>query len=107
MGAWAAESGVNGIVTVSPARPGPQRAGDPRVTPLAGAEVQLRSEAGAIVARSNADSNGAFRIIAPAGQYQLHIETHGGRFPRCQHKSVQVADGQMTHLDVGCDSGMR
>ena len=103
----AAESGVSGTVTVSPARPGPQRAGEPGTRPLSGVEVQLRGAAGTIVARANADTNGGFRILAPAGQYELHIETHRGRYPRCQDKSVEVAHGQIAHVDIACDSGMR
>jgi|SRR5450759_1426255 hypothetical protein len=102
-----AESGVSGTVTVSPARPGPQRAGEPGAKPLSGAEVQLRGAAGTIVARTNADSNGEFRILAPAGQYELHIDTHHALYPRCQGQSVQVADGKIAHFDIACDSGMR
>jgi hypothetical protein len=103
----AAESGVNGTVTVSPARPGPQVAGEPSARPLSGVEVQLRDAAGTIVARANADSNGEFHILVPAGQYELHIDTHHGHFPRCQGQSLQVADGLITHVDIACDSGMR
>ena len=104
----AAESGVSGTVTASPTRPGPQRAGEPSVSPFFGAEVQLRSAAGKVVARANADSNGAFRILVPPGQYELHIDTHHpGPFPRCQGQSVQIADGQIAHVDIACDSGMR
>ncbi len=103
----AAESGVSGTVTVSPAGPGPQRAGRSSTKRLSGAEVQLRDAAGTIVARANADSNGKFRILAPAGQYELHIDTHHALFPRCQGQSVQVADGEVAHFDIACDSGMR
>jgi polysaccharide deacetylase family protein (PEP-CTERM system associated) len=67
----------------------------------------IERAAGTIVARANADSKGEFRILAPAGQYELHIDTHHARYPRCQSKSVQVADGQIAHVDIACDSGMR
>lgn len=102
-----AESGVSGTVTVSPARSGPQRVDEPSTKPFSGAEVQLRGTAGTIVARANADSNGKFRILAPAEQYELNIDTHRSLYPRCPGQSVQVADGQIAHVDVTCDSGMR
>ncbi len=98
---------MSGAVTVSPALPGPQREGESGGKPLAGAEVQLRGVGGAIVARGNADANGKFRILAPAGQYDLRIDTHHTRYRHCQGRSVQVADGQIVSVDIACDSGMR
>ena len=105
--AVAAESGVSGAVTVSPALPGPQREGESGGKPLAGVEVQLRNAGGAIVARANADANGKFRILVPAGQYELRIDTRRTSHQRCQSQSVQVADGQMVNVDIACDSGIR
>jgi hypothetical protein len=103
----AAESGVTGIVTVSPTRPGPQVAGEASWRPFADAEVQLRDAHGAIVGRTNTDSKGNFRILAPSGQYQVRIDTHGALFPRCQPESAQVAEAQLAHVEISCDSGMR
>jgi hypothetical protein len=102
----AAESGVSGTVIVTPALPGPQRAEEPSGKPLPGAKVELRGAGGTIVARANADANGVFRILAPGGQYELRINTPRTS-SRCQSQSVQVVDGQIAHLDIACDSGMR
>ena len=86
--------------------PGPQRAGEPSGKPLSDVEVQLRGAGNAIVGRAIADSNGAFRIVAPAGQYEVRIDVPRIS-ARCQRKTVQIADGQVAHVDIACDSGMR
>jgi hypothetical protein len=101
------ESGVSGTVTISPARPGPQRAGEAGSRPLSGAEVLLHDAQGRIVARANVDSKGDFRILAPAGQYELRVDTRGALYPRCQAQRAQVTDAQLTRIDIVCDSGMR
>ena len=104
--ASAAESGVSGNVTVIPAMPGPQRADGPSGKPLSGAEVQLRDAGGTIVARAVSDSNGVFHIAAPAGKYELRI--NAPRISsRCQTQSAEVVEGQIAHIDIACDSGMR
>lgn len=107
VGANATESGVSGTVSISPALPGPQRAGEASSRAFSGAEVLLRDPHGRIVARANADSKGNFRFLAPAGQYELHVDTHGAPYPRCQAESAQVSDAQLTRVDIVCDSGMR
>ena len=106
-GADATESGVKGSVVVSPAHPGPQRAGEAGARPFSDAELQLRDAHGRIVARAKADSKGIFRVLAPAGQYVLQVDTHGALYPRCQSERVQVTDAQLTRVDMVCDSGMR
>ena len=103
----AAESGVSGVVTISSSRPGPAIAGEPNSKPFAGAEVHLRDVNGSIVAHTKADSNGNFRILAPTGQYQVYVGTAGGPFPRCRTETARVPEGQLTHIDIGCDSGLR
>ena len=103
----AAGSGVAGIVTVSPTRPGPSIAGEANSRPFAGAEVQLRDARGVIIGRTNTDSKGNFHILAPTGHYQVWVDTHGAPFPRCQAEGTQIAEAQLTHVDVSCDSGMR
>jgi len=103
----ATESGVSGTVVLSPARPGPQRDGEPSSRPLSGAELFLRDAHGRIVARANADSKGYFRVFAPAGEYELHVDTLGALYPRCKATRAEVTDGQFTNVDVVCDSGMR
>ena len=105
--ASAAESGVGGVVTISPARPGPQRIGERSSKPFSGAEVQLRDAAGATVAHAKADASGAFHILVPPGQYQLFIDSRSAVFPRCEQRSVQVVAGQTTPVELNCDSGMR
>ncbi len=103
----AEESGISGVVTVTPARPGPQRAGAPGGKPLVGADVQIRDAGGAIAGRATTDADGAFRILTPSGAYQLHLDVQGAKFPRCSRQNVQVEAGRMAHVDVTCDSGMR
>ena len=102
----AVPSGVSGIVTLSPARPGPQRAGQADGRPLAGHEIRLVGADGQFVGRATTADNGRFEIRAPAGRYELQVVV-AGPYPRCDATPVSVRVGQMITIAVSCDSGMR
>lgn len=105
--AQAAQTGVQGTVSVSPTRPGAQRAGGPGVGRLPKATVQLRDGRGQVVARAVSDEQGQFILLAPAGDYKIKAIAPTSPFPRCGQSSIRVDEGQLARLDIVCDSGMR
>jgi hypothetical protein len=103
----AGQTGVSGSVAVSPARPGPQRAGEPDSGAYAGASVQLRNARGAVVASTKTDDQGNFTLTARAGHYRIAVDTQGALYPRCEEVDAEVREGRMTAVRLSCDSGMR
>ncbi|WP_445145231.1 carboxypeptidase-like regulatory domain-containing protein [Dyella sp. Tek66A03] len=106
---WAApiSTGVSGMVSLSPARPGPQHAGESDAAPMASVTVQVRKADGQVVARTVTDAQGRFSVQVPAGQYRVEVDVQGAALPRCEIASALVHDGQLTHVRLDCDSGIR
>ena len=98
-------TGIEGVITISPARPGPSRIGESNTMPLSNLEFAVQNENGTI-ASFTTDANGAFRVTVPAGHYTVLRKTRGkiGRFGPFQ---VDVVAGKMTKVEWTCDSGMR
>jgi hypothetical protein len=68
---------VTGTVSSSPSCPGPQRAGSPcPPKPVAGATVELAA-GGAMVASTTTDPTGHFKLLAPAGTYEITARNVG------------------------------
>jgi hypothetical protein len=68
--------------------------------------VELR-RANSVEARAVSDRRGGFRFQVPAGTYELTARSGESAFPRCPHVDVTVREGEFTHIDIACDSGMR
>ena len=100
----AAETGIEGVICVSPSRPGPQRADAPSKAPVAntGFVVQKGEEK---VASFTTNSEGHFQVSLPPGHYVVSRENAGaiGRW----RFEVDVMAGKMTRVDWIGDSGMR
>lgn len=105
-GAVQAGSGIEGLVTVGPACPGPVRAD--RACPEAPyqATFTVLDGAGQVVARFETDAGGHFRVDLPPGVYTLRPETTGA-YPRAADQDVTVNAGQFTLLQIKFDSGIR
>jgi len=101
------DSGVHGVVTLSPTCGGPQREGDaPCQAPYADAEVRLISASGATVASTRTSSAGHYLLFAPVGHYRVQVTTPV-RITRCPSPDVVVEEKRMNVVDIDCDSGMR
>lgn len=110
--AWAcmgasAVTGVSGTVRLSPAGPGPQRAGEPGASPYRGAAVQLRNARGSVVARVVTDEQGQFVVAVPAGTYEVRIALPHAPWPRCETVEATVRADRIARVAIVCDSGMR
>ncbi len=103
----ASATGITGSVVVSPALPGPQRAGMPDSRPYAGATILLRDAQGRAIARAVTDQAGRFTVDAPAGEYAIGVDTQGAPFPRCEPVELTIRKGATTTVELHCDSGMR
>lgn len=102
----AADSGVSGMVSISPGCPGPERKDKPCSKALVSKEIQLRDSEGKIVGKAITGDNGQFQIHAPAGTYSTHIIVDAF-YPKCRDTVVSIEEGAMADLDLICDSGMR
>ena len=68
--------------------------------------VEARDDRGQSVGQAPTDSDGSFVLPLPAGMYTLHV-LHDGLYPRCPDTPVTIKDGEQTHVDISCDTGMR
>ena len=101
-----AETGIEGVITISPTQPGPIRADSPGSKPLANAAFVVESEKGE-VASFTTDNEGRFRIPLAPGHYRVSIKGKKGRIGRFGPFEVDVVPGKMTNVQWECDSGIR
>ena len=100
-------TGIEGVITVSPTRPGPIRAGSdiPNAAPLPNALFSVENEKGKVTSFTT-DSEGRFRVSLKAGHYVVTLAEH--RFPRpCGPFEIDVESAKMTKVEWRCDTGMR
>jgi hypothetical protein len=100
-------SGIEGVITVSPTRPGPIRAGSdiPNAAPLPNALFSIENEKGKVTSFTT-DSEGRFRVSLKPGHYVVTLAEH--RFPRpCGPFEIDVEPAKMTKVEWRCDTGMR
>ncbi len=100
----APETGLKGVITISPARPGPTREDIPNSAPLANCAFTAKGETGTPILFTT-DSEGRSQSLLPAGHYTISMTER--RVRRCGPFEVDIAEGKMTAVDWRCDSGMR
>ncbi len=99
------ETGVQGVVTISPTRPGPVRVDEAGSAPLANFPLGAANEKGT-VASFTTDAQGRFRIALPPGHYTISPGRKIG-IRGCGPFDVDVVAGKMTTVEWECDTGMR
>ena len=99
------ETGIEGVITLNPARPGPVRADAP-VTPLANTAFAVENQKGEI-ASFTTDNEGHFRMSLAPGHYKVSRKGTRSSIGRYGPFEVDVVAGQMTKVQWECDSGMR
>ncbi|HUE61578.1 MAG TPA: carboxypeptidase-like regulatory domain-containing protein [Chthoniobacterales bacterium] len=102
----AAETGIEGVITVGPVHGGPVRPGIPSTKPLANATFVVGNETGA-VAEFTTDDQGRFRVSLAPGHYTVTKKDHQKGIGRYGPFDVDVTAGQMTKVEWHCDTGMR
>src|SRR5947209_10111907 len=100
------ETGIEGVITISPTQPGPIRADAPGSQPLANAAFVVQNENGE-VASFTSDDQGRFRISVPPGHYKVSIKGRKSSIGHYGPFEVDVVPGKMTNVQWECDSGIR
>jgi hypothetical protein len=99
-------TGLEGVISVDPAQPGPIREGVPSSAPLAGAAFVVANEKGAVTSFAT-DDQGRFRISLTPGHYTVSMQKKERGLRHCGPFDVDVVAGQMTRVEWKCDTGMR
>ena len=100
------ESGIEGIITISPSRPGPARVDAPGSVPLANATFVVEDKDGE-VASFTTDDQGRLRASLPPGHYKVSLKGRKSSIGRFGPFEVDVESGKMTKVQWECDSGIR
>ena len=99
-------TGLEGVITVDPAHPGPIREGVPSSAPLASTVFVVENEKG-VVTSFTTDDQGRFRISLTPGHYTVSMQNKERRVRHCGPFAIDVVAGQMTKVEWRCDTGMR
>jgi hypothetical protein len=99
-----AQTGLEGVITISPIRPGPARIDMPDSGPLASIAFAVANEKGPVTSFVT-DAQGRFSISLAPGHYT--VKDKEGRIRHCGPFDVDVVAGKMTAVEWRCDSGMR
>ena len=100
------ESGIEGVITISPANPGPIRADAPGSVPLANATFAVEKNNGEVTSFIT-DDQGRFRVSLPPGHYKISLKGRKTTIGRFGPFEADVALGKMTSVQWECDSGIR
>ena len=101
-----AETGIEGVITISPTQAGPVRDDSPASRPLANAAFAVENEKGQ-AASFTTDDQGHFRTSVPPGHYKVSIKGRKSSIGHFGPFEVDVGPGKMTKVQWECDSGIR
>jgi hypothetical protein len=101
-----AETGIEGIITISPTQAGPVKDDSPSSKPLANATFGVENEKGE-VASFTTDDQGHFRIPLAPGHYTVAIKGRKSSIGHFGPFEADVVSGKMTKVEWQCDSGIR
>jgi len=101
-----AETGIEGVFTISPTQAGPVRDDSPPSRPLANAAFAVENEKGQ-AASFTTDGQGHFRTSVPPGHYKVSMKGRKSSIGRFGPFEVDVVAGKMTKVQWECDSGIR
>ena len=102
----AGETGVEGIITISPSQPGPARDDVPDSKPLANTAFVVKDAKGQVTSFTT-DDMGQFRIPLAPGHYTVSIKGRKMSIGHFGPFEVDVESGKMTKVQWKCDSGIR
>ena len=102
----AGESGIEGVITISPANPGPTRIGAAASMPLTKFTFAVEKNNNE-VASFITDEQGRFRVRLPAGHYKISLKGRKSSIGHIGPFEADVEQGKMTNVQWECDSGIR
>ncbi len=100
------QSGIEGVIRISPANPGPVREDSAASVPLANATFVVENKSSE-VASLTTDDNGRFHVLLPPGHYTVSLKGRKSSIGRFGPFEADVASGKMTNVHWECDSGIR
>jgi hypothetical protein len=100
------KTGIEGIITIGPVRPGPPGDGMAGLKPLANATFIVENEK-AIVASFTTDDQGHFRISLDPGHYTVSMTDKKSGIGYYGPFEVDVVASKMTKVEWQCDTGLR
>ena len=100
------ETGIEGVIAISPTKAGPVRADAPSSQPLASTAFVVEGQKGE-VASFTTDNQGRFRLPLAPGHYKVSLKDKTRRIGRYGPFEVDVMAGQMAKVQWQCDSGIR
>jgi hypothetical protein len=100
------ETGIEGVITISPTQPGPVRVDAPASEPIKNTAFVVEKE-NAEVASFNTDDHGHFRIQLPPGHYKVSIKGRKTAIGHFGPFEADVVADKMTSVRWNCDSGIR
>ena len=100
------ETGIEGVITISPTKPGPMRVDAPTSKPLANTAFVVEKD-NAQVASFTTDDQGHFRIQLPPGHYRASIKGRKTTIGHFGPFEADVVADKMTNVVWNCDSGIR
>ncbi len=103
--ARADDSGIEGVIYVSPSHGGPQREDAPSKAPVANTAFVIR-QGDEKVTSFKTDEKGHFKVNLPPGHYVISREGGGPAIGHWRFE-VEVATGKMATVNWTADSGMR
>jgi hypothetical protein len=98
-------TGLDGMISMSPGRPGPLRQGDPETMPVPKTRFVVQKE-GKQVASFTTDAEGGFRVSLEPGRYTVVRDDASARVGHW-HFEAEVTAGKVTRVQWTGDSGMR
>jgi hypothetical protein len=102
----AGETGIEGVITISPVKAGPIRADSPDSLPVANTAFVVENEKGEVASFAT-DEQGRFRTLVPPGHYKVSMKGRKGGIGKFGPFEVDVVAGKMTNVQWDCDSGIR
>jgi Prealbumin-like fold domain len=100
------ESGIEGIITISPSMPGPTRMDAPGSVPLANVTFVVENKNGEVTSFTT-DDKGHFLTALPPGHYKVSLKGRKSSIGRFGPFEADVAPGKTTNVQWECDSGIR
>ena len=98
-------TGIEGVITINPAKPGPVRI-DSASAPLANAAFVVENQKGEVTSFTT-DDQGRFRTSLAPGHYKVSLKGKTRGIGRYGPFEVDVVAGKMTNVQWQCDSGLR
>jgi hypothetical protein len=100
------ETGIEGVITISPIKAGPVRANAPDSRPLANTAFAVENQKGEVKSFTT-DGDGRFRVPLPPGHYKVSLKDRKSSIGFYGPFETDVIAGQMTKVEWKCDSKMR